>query len=77
MLFTSAKVTHLNVLPQGQPERETRVLRMVDAMDGEGFGGCTNVGQCTEVCPVGIPFDSIMNLNREYLRAIRGGRGST
>jgi succinate dehydrogenase / fumarate reductase iron-sulfur subunit len=76
MLFTSAKVTHLNLLPQGQPERENRVLRMVQAMDDEGFGGCTNVGQCTEVCPKGIPFDSIMNMNREYLRAVRSGRGN-
>jgi succinate dehydrogenase / fumarate reductase iron-sulfur subunit len=77
MLFTSAKVSHLNVLPQGQPERMTRVLRMVDAMDEEGFGGCTNVGQCVDACPKGIPFDSIVNLNREYLRALRGGGGAT
>jgi succinate dehydrogenase / fumarate reductase iron-sulfur subunit len=76
MLFTSAKITHLNLLPQGQPERETRTLRMVNAMDEEGFGGCTNVGQCTEVCPVGIPFDSIMNMNREYLKAVRASRGN-
>ena len=71
MLFTSAKVTHLNVLPQGQPEREARVLRMVDAMDAEGFGGCTNIGECVDACPKGIPFESISNLNREYLRAVR------
>jgi succinate dehydrogenase / fumarate reductase iron-sulfur subunit len=76
MLFTSAKVTHLNVLPQGQPERESRVLRMVDRMDEEGFGGCTNTGQCTQVCPKGIPFESIVNMNREYLRALRGKRGN-
>jgi succinate dehydrogenase / fumarate reductase iron-sulfur subunit len=71
MLFTSAKVMHLNLLPQGQPERESRVLKMVDQMDAEGFGGCTNTGMCTEVCPKGIPFSSIANLNREYLRAQR------
>ena len=77
MLFTAAKVAHLNVLPQGQPERESRVLRMVNAMDDEGFGGCTNVGQCVDACPKGIPFDSIVSMNREYLRALRGGRGNS
>jgi succinate dehydrogenase / fumarate reductase iron-sulfur subunit len=71
MLFTSAKVTHLNLLPQGGPERESRVLAMVGQMDAEGFGGCTNTGSCTTVCPVGIPLDSIANLNHEYLRALR------
>jgi succinate dehydrogenase / fumarate reductase iron-sulfur subunit len=71
MLFTSAKVTHLNVLPQGQPERERRVLDMVAAMDEEGFGGCTNTGECVASCPKGIPFASIANLNREFLRASR------
>jgi succinate dehydrogenase / fumarate reductase iron-sulfur subunit len=71
MLFTAAKVTHLNLLPQGQPERESRVLDMVTAMDAEGFGGCTNTGECVASCPKGIPFASIANLNREYLRAVR------
>ncbi|MFC0434890.1 succinate dehydrogenase/fumarate reductase iron-sulfur subunit [Kutzneria buriramensis] len=71
MLFTSAKVTHLNVLPQGQPERERRVLDMVEAMDQEGFGGCTNTGECVASCPKGIPLASIANLNREFLRASR------
>jgi succinate dehydrogenase / fumarate reductase iron-sulfur subunit len=71
MLFTSAKVTHLNVLPQGQPERERRVLDMVAAMDDEGFGGCTNTGECVASCPKGIPFTSIATLNREFLRASR------
>jgi succinate dehydrogenase / fumarate reductase iron-sulfur subunit len=70
-LFTAAKVTHLSLLPQGAPERASRVLDMVDAMDAEGFGGCTNVGECVDACPKGIPFDSIVNLNREYLRAVR------
>jgi succinate dehydrogenase / fumarate reductase iron-sulfur subunit len=71
MLFTSAKVTHLNVLPQGRPERERRVLDMVAAMDEEGFGGCTNTGECVASCPKGIPFASIATLNREFLRASR------
>jgi succinate dehydrogenase / fumarate reductase iron-sulfur subunit len=71
MLFTSAKVTHLNLLPQGQPERESRVLNMVGQMDDEGFGGCTNTGMCTVSCPKEIPFISIANLNKEYRRAVR------
>ena len=71
MLFTSAKVAHLNALPQGQPERESRVLDMVATMDAEGFGGCTNSGECVATCPKEIPFFSIVNLNREYLRAVR------
>jgi succinate dehydrogenase / fumarate reductase iron-sulfur subunit len=71
MLFTSAKVTHLNLLPQGGPEREQRVLSMVDTMDAEGFGGCTNSGECVASCPKGIPFASIVNLNREFLHAQR------
>ncbi|RKN06074.1 succinate dehydrogenase/fumarate reductase iron-sulfur subunit [Streptomyces radicis] len=73
MLFTSAKVVHLNSLPQGAPERETRVLDMVETMDAEGFGGCTNTGECATVCPKGIPLASIATMNREYLRAIRKG----
>lgn len=71
MLFTAAKVTHLNLLPQGQPERESRVLDMVAAMDAEGFGGCTNTGECVASCPKDIPLSSINNLNGEYLRALR------
>ncbi|WP_431948775.1 succinate dehydrogenase/fumarate reductase iron-sulfur subunit [Actinacidiphila sp. bgisy167] len=74
MLFTSAKVNHLNVLPQGQPERETRVLDMVAAVDDEGFGGCTNTGECATACPKGIPLPSIAAMNREYLRALRKER---
>ncbi|UCM87342.1 succinate dehydrogenase/fumarate reductase iron-sulfur subunit [Streptomyces marincola] len=73
MLFTSAKVVHLNTLPQGGPERESRVLDMVGTMDAEGFGGCTNTGACTTVCPKGIPLSSITTMNREYLRAVRKG----
>ncbi|MFC5143684.1 succinate dehydrogenase/fumarate reductase iron-sulfur subunit [Streptomyces aureoversilis] len=75
MLFTSAKVVHLNVLPQGAPEREARVLDMVDTMDDQGFGGCTNTGECAVACPKGIPLTAIGAMNREYLRAtLKGGR---
>jgi succinate dehydrogenase / fumarate reductase iron-sulfur subunit len=71
MLFTSAKITHLNLLPQGRPERESRVLSMIDTMDAEGFGGCTNTGECANACPKEIPMASIANLNREFLHAVR------
>lgn len=71
MLFTSAKVVHLNTLPQGAPERESRVWDMVETMDSEGFGGCTLAGECATVCPKGIPLQSISRMNREYLRALR------
>ncbi|MEC3976147.1 succinate dehydrogenase/fumarate reductase iron-sulfur subunit [Amycolatopsis sp. H20-H5] len=74
MLFTSAKVTHLNLLPQGQPERERRVLDMVATMDDADFGGCTNTGECVASCPKGIPLSSIANLNKEFLRATRKGK---
>ncbi|MDO5754557.1 succinate dehydrogenase/fumarate reductase iron-sulfur subunit, partial [Arthrobacter sp.] len=57
MLFTGAKANHLGVLPQGQPERHERALAMVNQHDAEGFGGCTQIGECTAVCPVGIPLD--------------------
>jgi len=69
MLFTAAKVTHLGRLPQGQPERDTRVLEMVKAHDDAGFGGCSNTGECTAVCPKGIGLDTIAALNRDYRRA--------
>jgi succinate dehydrogenase / fumarate reductase iron-sulfur subunit len=74
MLFTAAKVTHLGMLPQGQPERHERVLNMVGQHDAEGFGGCTNIGECTAVCPVGIPLDTISQLNGDMLGALRSGR---
>jgi succinate dehydrogenase / fumarate reductase iron-sulfur subunit len=74
MLFTGAKVNHLNVLPQGQPEREERARNMVHAMDDEGFGGCTNFGECSRVCPQEISIDVIGMLNREYRKAVRGAR---
>lgn len=69
MLFTGAKVAHLSLLPQGQPERLTRVRRMVAAMDEAGFGSCTNHGECEAVCPKGIPIDVIAGMNRDYLKA--------
>ena len=69
MLFTAAKVAHLAVLPQGQPERYTRVGRMVEQMEAELFGNCTNIGECSAVCPKGIPLDVIGLLNRDFRRA--------
>lgn len=69
MLFVSAKVTHLAHLPQGQPERNRRVLKMVAQMDKEGFGGCTNQYECEAVCPAGIHRGMIAQLNREYMVA--------
>ena len=69
MLFTAAKVTHLGLLPQGQPERDRRVLAMVARMDAEGFGGCTNFGECQAACPKSINVDTIARLNRDFLRA--------
>ena len=69
MLFTSAKVSHLNSLPQGQPERNRRVLAMVGAMDEAGFGSCTNYGECEAVCPKGISLDMIAHMNRDFFKA--------
>jgi succinate dehydrogenase / fumarate reductase iron-sulfur subunit len=69
MLFTAAKITHLGLLPQGQPERESRVVGMIAAHDDAGFGGCTNAGECTEVCPKGIPLSTIGRLNSDFLKA--------
>jgi succinate dehydrogenase / fumarate reductase, iron-sulfur subunit len=69
MLFTAAKVSHLALLPQGQPERKRRVVRMVDAMDAEGFGSCTNHRECEAVCPKEISIQFISRMNREYLMA--------
>ena len=68
MLFTAAKVTHLGTLPQGQPERYSRVQSMVGQMDAEGFGGCTNHGECFAACPKGIKLDFIAFMNRDYVR---------
>ncbi len=69
MLFTGAKLSHLNILPQGQPERERRTVRMVNQMDLEGFGGCTNIGECSAVCPKEISLDVITRMNRDLLIA--------
>ncbi|RMF16043.1 MAG: succinate dehydrogenase/fumarate reductase iron-sulfur subunit, partial [Candidatus Dadabacteria bacterium] len=69
MLFTSAKVSHLAELPQGAPERTQRALRMVAAHDEQGFGACSNHGECEAACPKEISIDFISQLNREFLRA--------
>jgi succinate dehydrogenase / fumarate reductase iron-sulfur subunit len=69
MLFTAAKVSHLSLLPQGNPERVGRVLKMVQAMDAEDFGNCTNTYECEAVCPAEISVSFIAKLNREYARA--------
>src|ERR1700681_2161155 len=69
MLFTAAKVSHLALLPQGDPERASRVLKMVGTMDAEGFGNCTNTYECEAVCPAEISASFIGKLNREYARA--------
>jgi len=69
MLFTAAKVAHLALLPQGQPERLQRVLGMVEQMDQDGFGNCTNHGACEAACPKGISIDFIALLNRDYIKA--------
>jgi succinate dehydrogenase / fumarate reductase iron-sulfur subunit len=76
-LFLGAKITHLGEMPQGQPERYDRVVAMVDQHDAEGFGGCTNIGACTEACPKEIPLDVISQLNRDYLNAVTGSRRKT
>ena len=71
-LFTAAKITHLALLPQGQVERASRVVRMVEQMDGEEFGSCSNEGECEAVCPKAIAISSIARMNREYVRATIG-----
>jgi succinate dehydrogenase / fumarate reductase iron-sulfur subunit len=74
MLFVGAKVTQLSMLPQGQAERESRVVAMVNQMDAEGFGACTNTGACAAECPKEIPLSVIATLNREYTSAKLKGR---
>lgn len=69
MLMVSAKVSHLGMLPQGQPERKQRVLNMVNQMDSEGFGNCRNYFECEAACPKGISVDFIARMNRDYLKA--------
>jgi succinate dehydrogenase / fumarate reductase iron-sulfur subunit len=68
-LFTAAKIGHLGLLPQGQPERDKRVLAMVEQVTAEGFGHCTTVGECEAVCPKGIPIAYIARMNRDYMKA--------
>jgi succinate dehydrogenase / fumarate reductase iron-sulfur subunit len=69
-LFTAAKISHLGVLPQGQPERSRRALNMVARMDLEGFGGCSLFGECMAACPKGISIDAIQRMNRDYAVAM-------
>ena len=69
MLFTAAKSSQLNMLPQGKAEKHRRVLAMVRTMDAEGFGNCTNFGECEAVCPKGISLDFIAMMNRDYATA--------
>jgi succinate dehydrogenase / fumarate reductase, iron-sulfur subunit len=82
-LFTSAKISHLGLLPQGQPERYRRALKMVAQMDLESFGGCTLFGECQEACPKEISIDFISRMNRDFIRASataveeRGGGGES
>ena len=71
MLFMGAKITHLGEFPQGQPERDARVLSMTAQHDEEGFGGCTNLGECSRACPKGIPLNVISQMNGDLLRAQR------
>lgn len=76
MLFTASKISHLNLLPQGQTERFDRAVMMVEAMDAEGFGGCTNIGECSAVCPKEIGLDFIAKMNRDYIQGVLRGAGS-
>jgi succinate dehydrogenase / fumarate reductase iron-sulfur subunit len=72
-LFVSAKVSHLAALPQGQAERRRRVVTMVTQADAEGFGSCSNEGECEAVCPKEIPISNIARMTREYTRAMLSG----
>tara|TARA_B100001250_G_scaffold315678_1_gene277988 strand:+ start:19 stop:759 length:741 start_codon:yes stop_codon:yes gene_type:complete len=69
MLFVGAKVTHLALLPQGQTERSARSINMVNQMDQEGFGGCTNTGACEVTCPKNISTENIVTLNKEFIKS--------
>jgi succinate dehydrogenase / fumarate reductase iron-sulfur subunit len=73
VLFTGAKIAHLGLLPQGQPERDQRVVDMVAQQDAEGFGGCSNIGECSASCPKGISMEVISRLNHDLLGALRAG----
>ncbi|MCG6156041.1 succinate dehydrogenase/fumarate reductase iron-sulfur subunit [Rubinisphaera margarita] len=74
MLFLSAKVSQLALLPQGQPERKTRAINMLKQMDEEGFGNCTNTNECEAACPAGISVENIARLNRQYVSAVLTSR---
>lgn len=75
-LFTGAKITHLGTLPQGQPERSERALRMIAQVTEEGFGSCSNIGECEAVCPKGIRLEVIARMNHDYLKASWTDRGT-
>ncbi|MAL17396.1 MAG: succinate dehydrogenase [Balneola sp.] len=72
-LFTGAKIAHLNKLPQGEVERQDRVVNMVDQMQEEGFGDCSNYAECEAVCPVGISISAIAEMRRDYMKAMVSG----
>ncbi|RMH15361.1 MAG: succinate dehydrogenase/fumarate reductase iron-sulfur subunit [Acidobacteria bacterium] len=74
-LFTAAKITHLGLMPQGQAERQRRVVKMVAQMEDEAFGSCTNHRECEAVCPKGIAITTIARMNRDYLKARLFGKG--
>lgn len=69
-LFTAAKIAHLSLLPQGHPERQQRVIAMTEQMTTEGFGDCSNHGECEAVCPKGISIDAIARMRREYVKSL-------
>jgi succinate dehydrogenase / fumarate reductase iron-sulfur subunit len=75
MLFVGAKMAHLGLLPQGQPERDRRALAMVEAMEQEAFGSCTNFRSCEAVCPKEISIEGIARMNKDYRRALFAGVG--
>jgi succinate dehydrogenase / fumarate reductase iron-sulfur subunit len=72
-LFMAAKIAHLSLLPQGKAERYRRVIAMIDQADADGFGSCSNEGECEAVCPKEIPISNIARMTREYTRAVLGG----
>ena len=76
-LFLGAKIAHLGLLPQGQPERDTRVVAMVAQAAAEGFGACTNIGECEAVCPKEIKLEVIARMNRDFLHAKWTGHGTS
>ena len=76
MLFVSAKIAHLGLLPQGQPEREQRALDMVEAMEKEAFGACTNFRACEAVCPKEISISGIARMNKDWRKAMLWGSGN-